>query len=277
VIVGNEVIRGAAMPRFGSGASGPDAVGVRCDGGCALVSDNPRIVGGLGAETIGLLLINAEPRVARNRISGGCGAVKSVGVWAEDAAARLENNLIFAATADDCDRPTMVEPAFIALWVSSSMPTRVLDVRSNDLFAPRFPLREECSSHGIYLASGRGGLFRGNIVDGGNCNSSFAVFETDESADPLGFSFNDLVPGPGVLYWDEGRDPLIRASDIDLLTDALCRGNLDADPGFVPGDVLLSRGSPCIDADGGLSPPADDHARTPRDGSPDIGAYEFVP
>jgi len=278
VIVRNQEILGAPASPLIVGADRPQAVGVRCSGGCALVSDNRRIVGGLGSTAIGLELLGAGPRVARNLISGGCGAAKSIGVWATAAAARLESNLIFAATSEDCGLPTTTVPAFIALWVDSSSPPSLLDVRSNDLFAPRFPVDAVCFSYGIYLTSGGGGLFRGNIIDGGTCNSSFAVFETDASADPIGFSYNDLVPGPLVLYQDEAAMLLRSAAEIDALTDALCRGNLDVDPGFAaPGDFHLASGSPCIDADLGLSHPVDDHEGTRRDASPDIGAYEFVP
>jgi hypothetical protein len=274
VIVRNAEIRGAAALATSGAGDLARAVGVRCDRGCALVSDNGRIVGGLASEAIGLELIGARPRVARNLLSGGCGAAKSVGVWAEDAAARLENNLIFAATNEDCGGPTMVEPAFIALWVSSTS-ERFLDVRSNDLFAPRFGVVAICASYGVYLAPGGGGIFRGNIIDGGDCNSSFAVYEADASADPLGFSYNDFVPGPAELYRDEATMRLGSAGELDGLTDARCRGNLDAPPLFVgAGDFRLMPGSPCIDADRALSPPSDDHEGSMRDASPDIGAYE---
>ncbi len=55
-------------------------------------------------------------------------------------------------------------------------------------------------------------------------------------------------------------------------------GNIDAAPLFVDagsGDYHLQVGSPCIDAGTAVSAPATDLEGTPRDATPDMGAYEW--
>ena len=54
-------------------------------------------------------------------------------------------------------------------------------------------------------------------------------------------------------------------------------GNIDTDPLFVGGgDYHLQAGSPCIDQGTAVGAPAADVEGTPRDATPDMGAYEWV-
>jgi hypothetical protein len=91
---------------------------------------------------------------------------------------------------------------------------------------------------------------------------------------------NSIVYGNGTGDAFHVDDPnLIQATYSDIQGGWTGTGNIDADPQFgdaASGDYHLGVGSPCIDKGTSAGAPAADVEGTPRDGAPDMGAYEWT-
>jgi hypothetical protein len=92
---------------------------------------------------------------------------------------------------------------------------------------------------------------------------------------------NSIVYGNGTGDAFHVDDPgTILASYSDIQGGWSGTGNIDADPQFVDaanGDYHLGADSPCIDKGTPVGAPAADIEGTPRDATPDMGAYERTP
>ncbi|MFO0615154.1 MAG: hypothetical protein U0414_21360 [Polyangiaceae bacterium] len=281
VVLGNKSIEGS---HFGFP---PTATGVRCDGdGCARIAYN-KITGrgGLNA-SYGVWLENTTAVVDSNTITGGCSPV-AIGVHADNAAARVVNNLIFGFTGGDCTG--MALPAVTAskgaeILVSSGL--NEIDVHSNDIDGGGTP-NGTCTSTGIQLGASAVppisgvGVFRNNIVRGGACAAARFVFaEADTSADPRIFENNDLdtFQNPTALYVNENATNFTSAATVNMLADMTVSGVFSIDPSFAnyPVDTHLLAGSMCIGAGTSAGAPAIDFEGTVRDpAKPDVGRDEF--
>jgi hypothetical protein len=263
--------------------------GVFCEAdGCARIVGN-QITGGRSDDAVGLHLEGTDALVDRNEIIGGCATRSATAVQAIDSRARLQNDVIvgYLCNAFDPSLPIGSGPLrIVGVAVSGSDPSAQLDVRSCDI-DPRDPpapaYLASCDSAGIEIRGTRDvpiGLFRGNIVLAGRCNTAWPIREFDADSDPIALESNDLwSDGRPRLYFDEGMVELPDARAINSLTDARVADNLDADPRFrsYPRDLRLLPGSACIGRDRAGGAPAWDFEGNPRDAMPDIGAYEYLP
>lgn len=258
------------------GAPGDDTViGISCQNdGCRRLSGNDVRIEG-GATSVGVNVVDAAPLIDDNRIAGACGAF-ATGLRAEDASARIENNLIYATTCE-AQIPTGLVATGLQVLVGSA--GREVDVHSNLIEASAGI--EACTATGIELgASGNGlpggplGLFRNNIVAASRCGLSTAVAETVPEVDPRKLRNNDLVP-TGVLYRDEAADLISEIDDVNSLPGVLDNLSVDPDLIDVVADPHLQDGSMCIDAGTAEGAPEQDFDGEARDdGAPDIGPDE---
>ncbi|MCC6523322.1 MAG: hypothetical protein IT373_11715 [Polyangiaceae bacterium] len=278
VVLGNRLISGSG------GGFPPVATGVRCDdGGCMRIANNT-ITGRGGQVSYGVVLGTTGTLVDGNVIRGGCAPV-ATGVQANDSAARVQNNRIFAYAQIDCGAGSIVPPQQSrGMQVFPAAGANEIDVHSNDLDGTGNP-NAVCTSTGLEIAAGLAplpsgvGIFRNNIVRGGVCSIRYVVAETGAGADPRVFEHNDLDPfaTPTALYRDEGANDLGTAAAVDALADMTVNGTLSADALYVnyPTDLHLGAASPCIGAGTATGAPSYDMDGLPRDlVAPDIGADE---
>lgn len=263
-----------------SGGFPPGATGVRCDDGACLRVERNQISGHTAVDAVGLALSHAFTFVDRNQITGGCGTSSTIAVDADDSAARLQSNRIYAGTCGNVG--TTTSTLFIGLRARLTASGNQLDVHSNDLDGAGDQL--SCVSVGVLLESasptpaGNVGSFRNNIVRAGMCPSRFGFKEKDATADVRVLDHNDFDPSgaPTALFVDEGTTALNDAAGINGLTDAQPGGNLSGDASFVnyPIDLHLGPSSICIGAGSTVDVPIYDLDGRTRKSPPAIGAYE---
>ena len=273
VVLGNLLIEGSA---FGFP---PTSVGVRCESGsCLRVADNLIDARG-GLETWGLWLDGTGTFVDDNEIRAGCATRRSIGVYAEDAWARLQNNRILGGS---CPAGALSAPEVVGLWVDVEATTNELDVHSNTIDAQGSPTL--CRGAALVLGAGSAGVtassgvYRNNIILSGQCGTRYDAAEIDTGVDPRVFENNDLAPNgsPAALYRDENMTNLTDIAMVNGLTDMTVSGNISEDPLFVaPGDYHLTTSSMCADAGTTAGAPALDMDDAARDSTPDIGADEI--
>jgi len=220
----------------------------------------------------------------------------SQGILAASVAVCLAVTTTPAATARQ-DRPTpvfrsMVDLVAVDVQVVNGTGPNEVDVNSNTISGGGNPLLS-CSSAALVIASGTPdggvapavvgkGIFRNNILRGGDCTTRYGVWELDAGADPRVFENNDLDPTAGsgslVIYLDEGGNNVNLITSINGAADMTASGNINADPylaNYVAFDWHLDAGSPCIGAGTSAGAPAVDIDGQARDALPDIGADEF--
>jgi fibronectin type III domain protein/putative metal-binding protein len=272
IVIGNGSIEGSHT------GTPPVSVGVRCgDDSCKRIAGNV-ISGKGGADAVGLWLGKAGTMVERNIITGGCGTASTTGVYAKDSFARLENNLIFGGTCSGTP-----SPVYRGLHVIAVDGRNEVDVHSNDISGAGNAAA--CISVGLDLDAGvpvpatSAGIYRNNIVLGGDCPSAYVVRESATSSDPRIFQSNNLDPRsvPTVLYRDEGNTDIGMISGVNALMDMTAGGNISADSLFVayPNNLHLSTASPCIGSGTATQMPKTDFDNQVREPiAPDMGAYK---
>jgi hypothetical protein len=268
-IVGNKLIQG-------SPSKAPlQSIAVACDGGaCARITGN-KVVGQGGDTVVGLSLSKSGALVDRNDITGGCGTKSSTGVLADDAFARIENNLIHGANCT-----FIASPAVDGLHVHVAAGTNEVDVHSNTIEAGGVGQCQGAAA-GIGLGASAGpktprGIFRNNIMRVGGCMiARYGFWEDTAGTSPRLFERNDLDPlgTPTALYLTGGGVALTSAAMVNVLPGAA--GNISADPMFAgPTDLHIGAGSACVNAGTPVGAPRTDFDGKIRDDKPDIGAYE---
>jgi hypothetical protein len=255
VIAGNAIATDAFSSNFGR-----DKVGIVCNGGCALVSEN-RVNAASGPHDrgLGLRLASTAAFVERNTIRAGIG-MSGVAVSASDSRSRIENNYLYGREQRfQCPMVGCVNADPVgALTVDGGE----LDVHSNLLSTGEWAGSYFC--FGISFAAAQvAGTFRNNsIVDRAAC---FAAALYVRSGSPRVFENNAVaasatlvgVPnplGPGQV------PPFIGVTPADL-KDAVSSGNRTD-------GILKDVGTPA-------GAPARDFNRAPRDSTPDIGPVEL--
>ncbi len=269
-VTGNKLVQGSptAHPTL--------SYAVACDvGSCARVSGNT-LVGGSGATVVGISLLQTGPYVDRNVITGGCGTKTTTAVLADDAFARVENNVVRGAACG----VNATTPEADGVRVHVALTGNEVMIDANTIIAGG---AGQCQSvaAGIGLSNGAGptaphGIFRNNIMRaGGSCSIARDDFiETEAGAAPRIFSHNDLDPtGMPTLYLLPQPPSPTTVGDINQLAGA--SGNVSLDPMFVSAtDLHLAAGSLLINAGSAADPPRTDFDGKPRDALPDIGAFE---
>ncbi|HEX4405780.1 MAG TPA: MopE-related protein [Polyangia bacterium] len=269
-ISGNKSIQGSPTTR-------PSAsYAVSCDvGSCARVTGNA-LNGQSGATVVGILLRETGAYVDRNVITGGCGTKTTTAVLADDAFARVENNVVHGAACGV--NATTPEADGVRVHVGTS---NEVEIDANTIIAGGAGQCVNVAA-GIGLGNGAGptaphGIFRNNILRaGGACTIGRDDFiETEAGAAPRIFSHNDLDPTgmPTLLLLPQPPSPTT-VGDINQLAGA--SGNVSLDPMFTSAtDYHLAAGSLLINAGSAADPPRTDFDGKPRnDGLPDIGAFE---
>jgi len=270
----------------------PVSVAVRCaDTSCSEVSGNV-LTGRAGVLTKGLWLDGADTFVDRNDITGGCASVESIGIHAEDATSRVQNNFVKGGNCPDTGSPTL----FVGLWAEVASGLADLDVHSNT-FDGQGSAFGPCTSLGVLLqATGFNnaiprGFFRNNLMMGGYCPTQAAMGETDGGADPAWLESNHMYAGTlsgagGTgLYLDEGIGlagingiALGTATEVDTANGG--SSTSAGDPTINNGNPYsFTASSPLFDAGTTSGMPAYDINGTPRPsiGGPDIGCVEMTP
>jgi len=216
-----------------------------------------------------------------NAIDGGCATGVSIGVYAEDSWARLQNNRI---SGGGCNIAPIAAGDSIGLDVRVADGGNEIDVHSNTIDGGG--LAGTCASTGARIdattpAPTAGvGIFRNNIIRSGLCSTKNDFVEAGSVADPRVFQNNDLDPtgSPTALYVDEGTMVLTTFGAVDALADMTVGGTISADPLFVafPADLHISSGSPCDGFGTPAGAPATDMDGDARSSTaPDIGADEI--
>jgi hypothetical protein len=268
-VVGNKLVQGSPT------VHPAQTFAVSCDaGGCARVSGNV-LVGQGGGTVVGLSLRGSGAFVDRNVITGGCGSKSTTALLAEDAASRIENNVVHGASCG----PGSATPEADGVRVHVAVGGNEVDVNSNTIDAGG---AGQCQSvaAGIGLGNTAGpktpfGIFRDNILRAGGCGlARIGFIETEAAVRPRLFENNDLDPtgAPTSLYLRPAMSPTTIAG-VNMLPGAT--GNISADPMFVgPADLHLAAGSPCVNAGTPVGAPKTDFDGKARDDKPDIGAFE---
>jgi hypothetical protein len=258
------------------------STGIVCrDSGCARVAGNV-ILGNVGVDVVGLAVVGSGAAIQRNRISGGCPVRSASGLLAEDAWARIDDNLISGGSCSTPVPTASFESAGLHVHLADG--PNEIDAHSNTIDGGGVPA-VGCASMGVDYSLGNlpppmeaKGLLRNNIIRAGVCGTRHGVAERDATCDPRVFENNDLDPAgpPSALYRDEDTTSLNSAAAVNALAGA--SGNLSADPMFTayPNDLHLTAGSACVNAGTPDGAPAKDFDGKARDASkPDIGAYEL--
>ena len=279
-IISNEEIRGcnSNFPNL--------AVGVRCEAGsCNSITGNLLIHGNSGIDVAGLQLRGPTAAfVDRNVIRGGCGVTSSIGILAESASARIQNNVIESGSCTAGGAPSS---EWYGVYALLSDGVNELDLHSNDILGGGAP-GVTCTSRGITFGVNPNGtppavglgVVRNNIIDAGVCSTSYAVEEEAGTADPRIFEFNALWPTTATaLYLDENATATLSASAINALTDMQTGSNIDSDPLWTliaSGLYTLDPLSPCRNTGTPAGAPGWDFEgqSRPEGTAPDMGADE---
>ena len=180
-VLGNQLIQAS------SSGSSSLAAGVACkDGGCVRVARNV-VQATLGADVVGVWLLDTGTTVEQNRISGGCGLQTSSGVLSDDSFARLENNLI-AGGSCTTGAPS---PRSMGVRIYSAAGPNEINIHSNTIDAGGNA--GACVSIGVELGFGPDlppttprATLRNNILRGGACGTRSDFSEVFKNAnDPL--------------------------------------------------------------------------------------------
>ncbi len=274
-ILGNQEIRGS---RFGFP---PFAAGVQCaNGGCNRIANND-INGNSAVRVFGVIVEDAGPVIDRNTITGGCGTMSGVGVFAENSYSRIQNNFIRAGTCED----NASNGGFVGLLNKFDTGGNELVVHSNTIFGggdtslPCTSVAVHTESVTVGSVGGLGGVYRNNILAPGHCNQSFGFSEGDASADPRILENNnfDVHKPPTALYLDEAMTGVNTVAAINGLSDVSAAANISVDSQFVSysNDLHINAGSLCIGAGTSVGAPLRDYDGDTRDtAAPDIGADE---
>jgi hypothetical protein len=269
-IVNNKLVQGSPS------VHPTQATGVACDaGGCARIAGN-KITGNGGGAVIGVSLTGSGPLIERNDITGGCGTKQSIGILAEDAYARIENNVVRGASCAN----GAATPDTSGIHVHVAAGGNELDVHSNTIDAGGAgACQGAAAGMGLGAAAGpkgRRGIFRNNILRAGACGiARYDFWEDTAGTSPRLFERNDLDPtgAPTALYLTGAGQPLTTPASVNALPGAA--GNISADPMFVgPTDLHLGPASACVNAGTPAGAPRTDFDGKMRDDKPDIGAYE---
>jgi hypothetical protein len=273
-LFGNKLIQGAPT------SHPTQTFGVACDAAaCARISGNA-IIGPGGNTVVGLSLRGTGALVDRNTITGGCGAVTTTALLAEDAFSRIENNVVRGASC----AANAITPEADGLRVHVAVGGNEVDVNSNTIDAGGAGQCQGVAA-GIGLGNGAGpktphAIFRDNILRSGGCDIGRIDFiETEAGITPRLFQNNDLDPTgtPTALYL-RPTTSVAGIAAVNMLPGA--SGNISADPGFVgsgsagPADLHLGPGSACVNAGTPVGAPKIDFDGKARDDKPDIGAFE---
>jgi hypothetical protein len=271
-VSGNKLIQGSQT------TTPAQTFAVSCDaGGCTRISGNT-LLGSGGATVVGLSLQGTGALVDRNTITGGCGSMTTTALLAEDAFARLENNVLQGATCS----AAATTPEADGLRVHVAASGNEMDVDSNTIDAGGTgPCQGVAAGIGLGSAAGPQtphGIFRNNILRSGACSIGRIDFiETEAGVTPRLFENNDLDPTgpPTSLYLrpvGQAASPMTAAA-VNMLLGA--SGNISADPLFVgTSDYHLTAGSPCINAGTPVGAPKIDFDGKARGDKPDIGAFQ---
>jgi hypothetical protein len=267
---------------LGSGAGSPgNVVAIRCgDGACAAIRDNAQISGRGGQVTFGVVLGATDTEVDANVIQAGCALVNGVGLLANDAYARIQNNRIEGVTTSGACSATVSDAVRLQLGTGLNE----VDLHSNDLVGQLGG--GACTSRGLAFAllgdppAGPRGMIRNNIVSAGACDVNIAVDETNAGSDPRLLQNNDLWSpvAPTALYRDEAASNLATIAAVNALADTTASGNISANP-LYDGSNKLQAASPCREAGLLTGAPPFDFEGDARPQGPlcDIGRDEFVP
>ena len=259
---------------------------VSCDsGGCMRIARNT-LVGGTGGNVAALAITTSGPLVERNVITGGCGTTATVGVLADNAYARLENNQIIGGDATCNVTIAGSNASTIGVQVNVSVGPNETDVHSNTI---------EAGGQGICMGAAASlrlsanppttaeqrSIFRNNILNAGACATArYDFFETSTLLSTRLFENNDLDPTggpngarPSALYVKGATTLEVSADAVNALPGA--KGNISADPQFASStDFHISSSSPCVSAGTATGAPAFDFAGKGRSSPPDIGAFQ---
>jgi hypothetical protein len=270
----------ARNAQIAAGGGSVSSTGIFCeDGSCARIEGNG-ISNSLPApDTYGVRLGRTGVRVEANTISAGCGANSSTGVMATGSRSRIANNFISGGFG--C---AVAPPVSRGLLVVNTGDPGEVDVHSNTITARG--VLAACTSVALELDAATSspppagkGIFRNNILHGGDCITRYGVRELAASADPRIFENNDIVPAgaASALYLNEATTALTTAAQVNALTDMTVANILALDPLFVtyPGNLRLQITSPLRAAGTAAGAPATDFFGQPRNpATPSIGADE---
>ncbi|MBN2576422.1 MAG: hypothetical protein JXP73_17805 [Deltaproteobacteria bacterium] len=258
-----------------------DVATLRCEsGGCASVAGND-ITGGSGRLAVAVSLAGGGGTIEANAIRLGCGTTATAGVLLTGSSARLRNNRVVGS---ECTAVGATGGVFYGVRMVQTSDGSEPELHSNDIEA--FGIAGECESVGLFSGRASGesvpaGIFRNNIVAAGDCKERVAIYE-DENAPLRLIENNDIYPGPAsaatTILYRRGSANVTKVADVNLLAGA--KANISADPKYAayPGDLRLTKESPCIDEGGSEGAPASDAdgSARPQGAGFDIGAYEFV-
>jgi len=228
---------------------------------------------------VGIRLARTNVLVAANTISTGCGTSSSTGLVATGSRSRIINNFISGASGCAATPPLSRG----LLFVNTGDPGEV-DVHSNTITARG--AAASCTSVGVDFDASSGsppaggkGMFRNNIIHGGDCNTRYGVRELAAAADPHVFQNNDIVPAgaASALYFNEATTALTTAAQVNALADMSVAQTIAVDPLFLayPSNLRLQMGSPLRGAGTPTgAPPADFFGQARNPMTPSIGADE---
>lgn len=279
VIVGNPDI-------IASSAGVPtSAMALRCEAGsCARIEDNIIEGGPSSGSSVGVSLEGpggGATIVDRNTITGGCGALASIGLQAVGASASIANTILhggqcLGATAGS----RSIFRALVVIPARASVP---FVVHSSTLLAGGY--NGMCEGRVIEIAAAPSGgvpvgLYRNLVLVPGPCAVAYGVYEAGISTDPVAFDHVLFDPGSAMgtptLYRDEGGVAITTAPAIEALTDMFVTSIMAGPAGLraPPNDVHLVSGSACIGVGSVTGMPPIDRDRVRRmPGRPDLGAY----
>lgn len=210
-VIHDNLITGSDLP------SADAAVGLVCAGSCRVVARN-NITAASAASTksaIGAyVLASSGALFDRNRIFGGCGAEKSIGVRADGASARFTNNTVSGnANGNNCAvSADGLDVMFAGMLVNPMANDYEIDLHSN-LITPTATSvgGAPCTSFGLVWgqtddaspffspATKRLGIIRNNIIDAGDCATQTGVYTLNSETLPR-IAQHNVILTSGAAY-----------------------------------------------------------------------------